>query len=49
MPNDTTSQEAKANIEEIEDVDATSVGARGNIHSEKDELVEQDAPPPLPI
>ena len=48
MTNDTTSQEAKANSDEIKDVDATGNGPRHNMHSDAEEPVEQDAPPPLP-
>ena len=43
-----TSAENEANAEEIKRVDATEESARGNVHSEVDEPVAQDCPPPLP-
>ena len=43
-----TNAENKANAQEIERVDATEETARGNVHSEADQPVDQDAPPPMP-
>ncbi len=49
MPDtDKTSAENQANAEEIERIDATEESARGNVHSEADEPVEQGSPPPMP-
>ena len=49
MPNtDKVEAENKANAEEIKRVDATEESARGNVHSEADQPVDQDAPPPMP-
>lgn len=49
MPdNDETTAENQANAEEIERDDATEERARGNVYSESDQPVDQDAPPPLP-
>ena len=50
MPNDEkpAAQEAEANIALTEAVEANENGPRHNVHSEADEPVEQDAPPPLP-
>ena len=42
-----TEAEAKTSADEIKDVDATQKGPRGNVHSEPEEPVEQEAPPPL--
>lgn len=42
-----TEAEAKANADEIRDVDATQGGSRGNVHSEPGEPAQHDAPPPL--
>ena len=44
-----TDAQAKKNRDEIEDVNATRPGARGNVHSEVDENpADQAAPPPMP-
>lgn len=51
MPDDKqpTEAEAKKNRDEIVRMDATLPSARGNVHSEPDELAaNDDAPPPLP-
>ena len=36
------------NADEIKQEEATQHGPRGNVHSEADEPVDQDMPPPLP-
>ncbi|WP_174279986.1 hypothetical protein [Sphingomonas bacterium] len=36
------------NAAEIRQEEATQHGPRGNVHSEAEEHVEQDMPPPLP-
>ena len=44
-----TDAEAKKNREEIEGIDATRTSARGNVHSEPDEIAAENvAPPPMP-
>ena len=43
-----TSAENEANAEEIKRIDATEEAARGNVHSETEDPVEQGSPPPLP-
>lgn len=49
MPDtDKTDAEAKANADEIRRMDKLERGAQGNVHSEPDPPVDQDAPPPLP-
>lgn len=45
---DKTQAEAKANADSIEDTDAVAQIARGNVHSEEEEAVEQHLPPPMP-
>ena len=48
MSDTKVSAESEANREEIERVDAAADHARGNVHSEKDEPIDQGAPPPMP-
>ena len=50
MPDNTdkTEAEAKANADAIKDADAVGEVARGNVHSEVEEAVEQHLPPPMP-
>lgn len=43
-----TDAENKANADEIKRADATEDAPRGNVHSEAEPQVDQDAPPPLP-
>ena len=40
--------ENKANIAQTTTTEAAEHGPRGNVHSEADEAVDQDGPPPFP-